>query len=254
MLTHTIFTLHPLALAGIALVVTIGGTAKGMLGTGLPLVAVPLLAQFIELPVVVALLSVPTVTANVVQALEGGSIVPTVRRLWPIMAALILGTWAGVHLLVTIDRRLLYGVVGSAFVVLAARMLARPHLRIGHGAQRWAGPFVGLFAGVLGGMSGMFGPALVAYFVGVGLTPDVFVKTISVLFLAASATLLLTLGGTGTLGWTDLLISAAAIAPMLIGITIGRWLRGRCSPKLFRILVLCVLALGGLNMLRRALF
>jgi uncharacterized membrane protein YfcA len=40
--------------------------------------------------------------------------------------------------------------------------------------------------------------------------------------------------------------------PIQFGVVIGRWLRGRCPPALFRGLVLLILALGGLNMLRRA--
>jgi uncharacterized membrane protein YfcA len=35
---------------------------------------------------------------------------------------------------------------------------------------------------------------------------------------------------------------------------LGRWLRRRTKPRWFRIFVLIVLALGGLDMLRRALF
>lgn len=254
MLTEAILHLHPLALGALAAILIAGGASKGALGIGLPLLAVPLAAQMLDLPAVIALLAVPVLMANVVQALEGGGIAPALRRLWPVVGAIVLGTWAGVHLLISIERRPLDATVGTALVLTAALLLAQPQVRLGHQAERWAGPFVGLFAGLLGGMSGMFGPPLIVFLVGLGLSADAFVKHISILFLASSATLLLTLGGTGTMSPVDFVVSCAAMLPIQIGILIGRWLRGRCPPSLFRVLVLCVLLLGGLNMLRRALF
>jgi len=52
----------------------------------------------------------------------------------------------------------------------------------------------------------------------------------------------------------DMIVSAAAIIPIQAGMPFGRWLRRRTHPRWFRIAVLVVLALGGLDMLRRALF
>ena len=75
---------------------------------------------------------------------------------------------------------------------------------------------------------------------------------ISILFLAATGTLLLVLGGSGSLSLLDVAISAAAMVPIQCGVVLGRWLRGRCPPAVFRALVLGVLACGGLDMLRRA--
>jgi uncharacterized membrane protein YfcA len=254
MLTHAIFALSPLASAGLIVIFIVAGSTKGALGIGLPLVAVPLTAQFLELPAVVGLLAVPMVATNIGQALESGGTLPALYRLWPMLGAIVLGTWAGVHFLVSIDRHLLNGVVGTILVVLAAWLLYQPRLELSQSTERWAGPLIGLFAGMFGGIAGMFGPPLIAYLVGLGLHPDTFVKYISILFLAATGTLLVALGGTGVLSMADFAISAAAMIPIQLGVVIGRWLRGRCPPNLFRGLVLCVLALGGLDMLRRAAF
>ena len=253
MLMQAILHLSPAAAVGLAAAFLLGGAAKGALGVGLPLVAVPLTAQFLELPAAIGLLTVPMFATNIGQALESGGTLPALRRLWPMLVAIVLGTWAGVHLLISIDRRWLNGVVGTVLVGLGAWLLCRPRIALGRRAERWAGPAIGVFAGLLGGISGMFGPPLIAYLVGLGLSPDAFVKYISVLFLAATGTLLLALGGTGTLGLADLAISAAAMLPIQLGVVVGRWLRGRCPPALFRALVLGVLAFGGLDMLRRAL-
>jgi uncharacterized membrane protein YfcA len=254
MLTDAILALSPPAVAGLVAVLIVGGSAKGALGIGLPLVSVPLTAQFLDLPVVIGLLSVPMIATNIGQALESGGTLPALRRLWPMLAAIAVGTWAGVHLLLEIDRQALNAVVGSIMVVLAGWLLFQPRIALGPSAERWGGPLVGLLAGIFGGMAGMFGPPLIAYLVGLGLHPGLFVKYISILFLAATGTLILALGSMGSLSPADLAVSGAAMIPIQLGIVVGRWLRQRCPASVFRGLVLGVLAVGGLDMLRRGLF
>jgi uncharacterized protein len=252
MLSQAILALSPPAIAGLVAVLIAGGSAKGALGIGLPLVSVPLTAQFLDLPVVIGLLSVPMIATNIGQAMESRGTLPALARLWPMLATIMLGTWAWVYLLLGIDRHLLNAVVGPILVLLAGWLLFQPRITLGRSAERWAGPLVGFLAGVCGGMAGMFGPPLIAYLVGLGLHPDLFVKYISILFLAATGTLVLALGGMGSLSPADLAVSAAALIPIQLGVIIGRWLRRRCPAPVFRGLVLLVLALGGLDILRRA--
>ncbi len=253
MLTKAVLGLPAAADAGLVLVLMFGGVVKGALGIGLPLVLVPLLAQFLALPVAVALLTLPMVAANIRQMLEAGGALIALRRLSPILGTLVLGTAIGAHLLISIDRRILDIVVGTAFVLLSVMLLFVPRLRIRRGAERWAGPSVGLLSGLLGGMSGMFGPPLIAYQIGLGVDPATFIKHMAILALTASLALTLSLGGSGALTGSDLIISVVAIIPIQLGMPLGRWLRGRVPPIIFRAMVLCALAGGGVDMLWRAL-
>src|SRR5438128_12435604 len=111
MLLTAVLNLPILAAAGLFTVLVVGGSAKGALGIGLPLISVPLTAQFLDLPVLIGLLTVPMIATNIGQAFEGGGTMPVVRRLWPMMTALVLGTFAGAHMLISFDRHLLYGIV-----------------------------------------------------------------------------------------------------------------------------------------------
>jgi uncharacterized protein len=253
MVTAAILHLGAPAWCGVIGVLVFGGVVKGSIGVGLPLMSVPLLTQFIDLPVAMGLLTVPLFATNVGQAFEGGHTAAALGRLWPVMVALVLGTFVGVHLLVTIDRELLYRVVGAVFVALAIGMRLLPRLRLGAAAERWTGPPIAVVAGVLGGLSGAFGPPLTLYLVGLGLAPDEFIKYVAILFTAATLALMLALGGVGSLSGLDFLVSTAAMAPVWVGMVLGRWLRTRVSPAVFRDTVLTVLVLGGLALLRRGL-
>ena len=254
MVTATVLGLPPAALVALFAVFVFGGVVKGVTGVGLPLVLVPLTAQFVPIPVAVALLTVPMVATNVTQAMEGGETLAAIRQLLPILAFVVVGLLVGVHLLLSIDRRLLSLILGISFLALAALLLLMPHVRIGDATARWAGPMIGFAAGVLGGMSAMFGPPMIAYLVGRGTDPNSFVKQMAIFAFTASLTMLLALGGSGSMTGRDMLVSALAIIPIQAGMPLGRWLRRRTKPNWFRIAVLVVLALGGLDMLRRGLF
>jgi uncharacterized membrane protein YfcA len=254
MVTQAVLALPLPALIALALVFVFGGVVKGVTGVGLPLVLVPLTSQFVEVPVAVALVSVSMVATNIVQAAEGGRTWPAVRQVWPILLPLALGAVIGTHLLISIDRHRLNLAIGASFLVLALLLLCLPRLRIGPRAARWSGPLIGFGAGVLGGMSAIFGPPMIAYLVGLGVDPNTFVKRMAILALTASATMLLVLGGSGAMAGGDFLMSAAALIPIQLGMPLGRALRGRIPADWFRVMVLVVLALSGLDMLRRALF
>jgi len=254
MVTTAILGLPAAEIVALVVVFVFGGVVKGVTGVGLPLVLVPLTAQFLPVPVAVAMLTVPMVATNVTQAMEGGHTAAAIKQLLPILVCVVIGLLIGVHLLLSIDRKLLSLILGVAFLGIAALLGAMPHVHIREETARWSGPLVGFAAGVLGGMSAMFGPPMIAYLVGRRTDPDSFVKQMAIFAFTASLTMLLALSGSGSMSWSDVGVSALAIIPILAGMPFGRWLRRRTKPQWFRAAVLAVLALGGLDMLRRALF
>jgi hypothetical protein len=254
MVTAAVLALPAAALVALVVVLVFGGVVKGVTGVGLPLVLVPLATQFVQVPVAVALVSVSMVVTNVVQSLEGGHTGKAVHHLLPIMLPLIIGSVIGTHLLISIDQRRLHLIIGIAFLFLAMLLLCLPRVRISPRTARWSGPFVGLGSGVLGGMSAIFGPPMIAYLVSSGVAPDTFVKHMAILAFTAAVTMITVLGTSGAMSGGDFAMSALAVIPIQLGMPLGRWLRSRISPNLFRILVLVVLAASGIDMLRKALF
>jgi uncharacterized membrane protein YfcA len=242
----------PVILAcGLALVLS--GVVKGILSIGLPLVGMPLLTLVVDVPTAVSILMIPLVLSNLIQAIEGRGTVAMLKRFWPLIICMIGGTFLGTALFAALDRHILLLTVGVLAIVLSTFSIMQPHVTVSRRIEPWLGPPVGFVSGVIGGMSTLFGPLLAVYVVGLKLPRDEFVKTISLLYLIAA--ICLTLGGTaqGTAGAKELTWSAVAMIPVYGGMLIGQRLRRYVNPDQFRLLVLGVVWLTGVNLIRMGL-
>src|SRR5262245_66385673 len=86
------------ALAAVTLTFVVAGFVKGVIGLGLPTVAMRLLAVVMTPAQAAALLVAPSLLANVWQAM-GPELAPLTRRLWPMLLGICVGVWAGGGLL-----------------------------------------------------------------------------------------------------------------------------------------------------------
>jgi uncharacterized protein len=233
-----------------AVALVLSGVVKGVLSLGLPLVGMPLLTLVVDLRTAVAVLMVPLVLSNLIQAVEGRGTLAMLKRFWPLIICLIGGTFVGTALFAALDRNVLLLIVGALAIVLSTFSILQPHVAVPRHAERWAGPPVGFVAGLIGGMSTLFGPLLAIYVVGLKMSRDDFVKAISLLFVIAATCLML--GGTaqGTAGATELTWSAVAMIPVYAGMLIGQRVRRYINPDQFRLLVLGVIWLTGANLIR----
>ena len=227
------------------------GTVKGTLGIGLPLVAVPLLATVFDLPTAVALMVVPVLTSNVIQALQGKTKIATFRRFLPLLLTLIPGTIIAAQFLSLVNMRTGSVVLGVIVVLFSLFQLVRFDFEIGKTQERYLSPIVGLVAGFLGGLSNLFGPPLIMYLVALKLEKDDFVTTIGLLFVIAAATFYTTLAAVGILSLENATASLVAAIPVTAGVFIGIRLRGRIHQRTFERVLMVVLIFVGLNLIRR---
>ncbi len=228
------------------------GTVKGMVGVGLPMIAIPLIASVTSPVQAIALASVPVVVSNGWQAFHGGHVGPSVRRFWPLLISLVGGTLIGVQILVTIDPRIVSGILGTVLVIFTTIQALPRRPELAPGTERWLGPAFGLVGGVLGGVSGLFGPSLVLFLVALRLPKDVFVSAIALFFFVGSLPLFIGLVAHGILSPPQLALSTASAVPVVAGLLFGRYLRQRVSQARFEKILFVVLILIGLNLIRRA--
>jgi uncharacterized protein len=233
-----------------AVALVLSGVVKGILSLGLPLVGMPLLTLVVDLPTAVAILMIPLVLSNLIQAVEGSGTLAILKRFWLLIICLIAGAFLGTALFAALDRNVLLLIVGVLAIVLSTFSILQPHVIIPPRMETWLGAPVGFVSGLIGGMSTLFGPLLAIYVVGLKLPRDHFVKVISLLYLIAAVCL--TIGGTaqGTAGVKELTWSAVAMIPVYAGMLIGQRVRRYIDPDQFRLLVLGVIWLTGANLIR----
>ena len=70
-----------------------------MIGLGLPTVAIGLLGLLMTPAQAAAILVVPSLVTNIWQFAVGGDLLALVRRMWPMLAGICLGTFLGAALL-----------------------------------------------------------------------------------------------------------------------------------------------------------
>jgi len=232
-------------LALIAGVLLLAGAVKGVIGLGLPTVTLAVLTATAGLETAIAVMLLPSLVTNLWQALTGGAFAALLRRLWPFLAALAVGTLIASAAPTVIATTTLTMILGVSIAVYGALGLVTPPWSVPPRRELPLSPVMGLATGALTGMTGSFVIPAVPYLQALGLPRDRLVQAMGMTFLVATLMLGVGLGGHGLIPRNLAAQSAFAVVPALIGMEIGRRLRGRLSERRFRqALFLALLALG----------
>jgi uncharacterized membrane protein YfcA len=237
------FELLPIAVA--ALTFLLAGFVKGAIGLGLPTVAMGLLSIVMPPAQAASLLIVPSFVTNVWQLATGPRFAALARRLWPMMAGVVVGTLAGAGFMQGShagQAALALGIALMAYAVLgltALRIVVPPR------AEWWLGPVIGAATGVVTAATGVFVIPAVPYLGALGLTKVELIQALGLSFTVSTVALAAALAGGGSFEAGTASASALSLAPALIGMAAGGWVRGRVSEPMFRrCFFLGLLALG----------
>jgi uncharacterized membrane protein YfcA len=225
---------------GLVWVFTLGGIVKGVLGVGLPLVVVPLLSLFLPTPTAIALVGAPVLVSNLWQTYDSRASRHNLMRFWPLTLSLLLSTLVTVPLTLNLPAAVLNSMMAAALLTSIALMAFNPNLRIAPRWERWAGGLVGTLSGAMGGVSSLTGPVIITFLMALQLKREEFIGTISVIYLFGAVPLYVALWF-GRLELSHLLVSALAMAPMSLGLSLGKRVRQRVSELLFRRILLVFL-------------
>ena len=232
---------------------TVAGFVKGVAGFGLPTVTLGLLALTRPLPEAMALMLVPTMATNIWQSLVGPALRAVLRRLWPFLAAAVLGTLAGAGILARSDAVVLSGLLGLLLIASAALALAGlPLPQPGPGRERWLSPLVGGVSGLLTGMTGSFLMPAAPFLAALKLPPQHFVQGFGLGALLATLSLALGMAGQGLLPPDLGLASLIGVAPAFLGMGLGTRVRRAMPEARFRTVIQAALGLVGLWLAFRA--
>src|SRR5687768_7846922 len=127
-------------LAFIFAVFVLAGLIKGVLGLGLPTVAIALLSLAMVPAEAAAILVVPSLVTNVWQLATGPSLVPLLRRMATMMLGLCAGVALGAGLLTGGDSQRASMFLGAALVVYAVSGLMAVRMSVPRHSEPWLSP------------------------------------------------------------------------------------------------------------------
>lgn len=227
----------------------LAGAVKGVIGLGLPTVAMGLLGLAMAPAQAAALLIVPSTLTNLWQLAAGGHLLALLRRLGGMLTMIFIGTLLGsVWLGIDSGPWAAHG-LGAALLVYALYGVVGPELRVAPAREAWLGPLCGLLTGVVTAATGVFVMPAVPYLQGLGLSRDELVQALGLSFTVSTLALAVGLAGQDALGGQALGASLLVLAPALLGMFAGQWLRGRISAALFKRCFFIGLALLGGHLL-----
>ncbi len=238
-------------LAAVAGTYLVAGFVKGVIGMGLPTVAIGLLGLMVTPAQAAAIMLVPSLFTNIWQGAVGGSLPTLLSRLWPMLAGLCIGMAVGAVLLRpgNSDQATIF--LGLTLAAYAALGLSNVHFVVPPRMQNWIGLPVGIVTGIISIGTGVFAIPMVPFINGLRLERDQLVQALGLAFTVATVALALALYHAGelrlSLAWPALVALAAGLA----GMGLGQVVRGRIKPATFRLWFFIGLLVLGLRLALR---
>ena len=228
------------------------GFVNGLSGTGYALMALGFWLQAMPPATAAPLVALCSIVGHL-QGLR--TIWSGVRwpRLWPFLAAGLLGVPLGTALLEHVRTQPLKLGVGVLLIVYSAWMglVRRPPIVTGGG--RAADAAAGFVGGVMGGMTSLSGPAPIIWVQLRGWPKDEQRGVMQPFNMAVLAAALLAAAVAGLLDRTFWIWAAVSVPTSVIASRLGLMLYGKTNDAVFRLLVLALLAVSGVTLIVSAL-
>ncbi len=238
----------------IAAALLLAGFIKGVVGLGLPTVAIGLLAVTMQPSRAIAIVIVPAIVTNIWQTFGGPYLRDIIRRLWPLMAGTVIGIWLNAGMLTGPYAR--YGtiVLGVLLVFYAIVGLGKFTFGVARSNEKWIGGIVGLVTGAVSAATGVQVIPSMPFMQAIDMEKDELVQALGVFFTVATVALAFTLTSAGLLSASTALPGAVAMASAFAGMFIGQAVRSRMQPEAFRRWFLIAMIFLGLYLAASAVY
>src|SRR5262244_1142701 len=123
-------------LAVVAAAFVLAGVVKGVIGVGLPTIAMGVLGALMPPDQAAAILIVPALLTNVWQMWDGAALQILLRRLWPMLVCALLGTLPAAGILTRANVRVTTALLGVVLVVYALIGFTGVHFKVSRRTER----------------------------------------------------------------------------------------------------------------------
>jgi len=242
--------------AGLAIVAAIfafAGLVKGVIGFGLPSISMGLLSALIAPDIAAAILIIPTFLTNVWQAFVGQHTLAVLRRLWPMLAGVFIGTLVTAGIITGANPGLAVLPIGGILLVYSVLGLSGIRFRVARKSEIVAGPAMGLTTGLINGATAIFVLPGAPYLQATDLEKDELIQALGFVGLVAPGALALGFGLNQPIDiglWPAVVV---ALVAAFAGMAAGQVIREKLSVAVFHRWVLVGLGALGAMMILRAL-
>jgi uncharacterized protein len=239
--------------AFIAAVFLVAGGIKGVLGLGLPTVAMGLLSIVMTPVQAAGILVIPALVTNIWQVALGPALFALVRRFALMIVATVIGTFSTVGFLTGSSQSVAAGALGAVLAVYGTYGLIGRRLEISPPAERWLSPLVGLVTGMLNGATGVFVIPGAPYLASLRLDKEELVQILGINAFICPLALAAALMVQGQLRIEVAGSWMVALVFSLAGMYVGQIVRRRFDEQVFRRSFFAGLLALGIYMCLRAL-
>ncbi|WP_323776185.1 sulfite exporter TauE/SafE family protein [Leisingera sp.] len=253
-MTALFFLISPAELAAAFGIALLAGTVKGLIGFAMPMIFISGLSVFLQPDLALAGLILPTLVANGMQALRQGprAAIGSIRKFRVFLLTGLLCMLLSAQSVRLLPQQALLLAIGVPVTGFALLQLMGKTFSIRKPTRR-SEAAVGGVAGLIGGVSGIWGPPTVAYLTALGTEKTEQIRVQGVIYGLGAVALLAAHIGSGVMRADTAPFSLALIVPAVAGMWVGGQLHDRIDQVLFRRATLVVLLIAGVNLLRRGL-
>lgn len=219
----------------------VGAFVKGVTGSGLPLIGIPVMASFLGVEHAVVVMLLPSTLANAWMIWANRTEAPQARHFLPLFTLGAVGTAIGTWILVSFDDRWLSLALAAVIGVYAILFLTKPHLEFPRSFTDRANAPVGLASGLLQGSTGVSGPLLATYLHGARLPRETYLFSITSLYGTFGMIQVFAFIGLGAFTGARVAQSLATLVPLALTLPLGLRVSQRISRRAFELSVLAVL-------------
>jgi uncharacterized membrane protein YfcA len=151
------------------------------------------------------------------------------------LLGICLGTWLGGGLLTADDGTRASVGLGAVLALYGILGLTSVEFFLPPSLEPWLSPLIGVATGLVTAATGVYMIPSVPYLQAIGLEKDELVQALGLSFTVSTLALAATLVQVGALQTSVAGASLLALAPALIGMALGQWVRACVRPETFRI-------------------
>jgi uncharacterized membrane protein YfcA len=227
----------------------IGGFTKGLTGLGLPMISIPIMANFIGAERAIMIMIMPTIILNIWLAITNRAEYKSIPELpWLLMLG-VPGAFLGATFLYLAPGYILDTVLAIWVLIYLLIRFINKNFKLSSKARRFLPYPVGFVAGALQASTGISAPVIAAYIDALQLNKSGYVFAVASAFATLSFVHFLSLLFYSAISMQQIYISMIAVLPAIIFVQPGVYLRNILSQSLFDSVIKLILLIMAVQLI-----